>query len=258
MEFRFSIMSNESLLSQCRFPQLSQKYDEALRDAVAYILENFSPAGIIASGTIIRGNPDPSSDFDIYAIHMEPYRQRVQKFFRGIPTEIFVNPPSAIEGYYREEHASLRPCTAHMILSGFVILDKTPLIKELRKKAEESLVLKPEVSEFNLINSRYLAATSLEDALDVAEKDPVTALMFLSKAVVEMLHCLFKKNGKFIPRMKDLLNDMEEMDRETAQLAREFYISSDLREKITIAEKIADRTIETRGFFEWESTREKV
>lgn len=251
-------MNRENRLSECRFPRLSRKYDEALRDAVAYILDSYNPVGIIASGTIIRGTPDPSSDFDIYAIHREPYRQRVQKFFRDIPAEIFVNPPSAIEGYYAEEHSSLRPCTAHMISSGFVILDKDPVIEELRTKAHDILALSPEVSAFNLINARYFAATSLEDALDVAGKDPATALMFLSKAVPEMLHYLYKKSGRFIPRMKELLNDLEELDPALAKLAGEFYITPDFREKITIAKKIADRTIETRGFFEWESQNEKV
>lgn len=251
-------MNNENLISQCRFPPLNQKYDEALRDAVVFILNKYHPAGIIASGTIIRGNPDSSSDFDIFAIHKEPYRQRIQKYFRGIPAEIFVNPPSAIEAYYREEHSSLRPCTAHMISSGFVILDDDPVIEELRKKARESLEMSPEVSEFSLINARYMAAASLEDALDVAGKDPATSLMFLNKAVVEMLHYSFKKSQRFLPRMKDLLNEMEELDQETAQLAGKFYFSSDFREKITIAKKIADRTIEVRGFFEWESAREKV
>ncbi len=251
-------MNMEDPLSKCRFPRLNLKYCEALRDAVVFILKNYNPAGIIASGTIIRGNPDPSSDFDIFVIHREPYRQRVQKFFRGIPAEIFVNPPSAIEGYYREEHISLRPCTAHMISSGFVILDLDPIIEDLRKKARDSLELPPEVSEFGLINARYLAATSLEDALDVAGKDSATSLMFLNKAVVEMLYYVFKKSGKFIPRIKDLLNDMEELDPNTAQLAREFHITQDFREKITVAKKIADRTIGVRGFFEWESVREKA
>lgn len=246
----------EERLSRCRFPRLNEKYEEALRDAVIFILKNYDPVGIIVSGTIIRGNPDPSSDFDIYSIHMKPYRQRVQKFFRGIPAEIFVNPPSAIEGYYKEEASSMRPCTAHMMATGFVVLDRDPVIEELRSKARESLLLKPEISEFSLTTVKYTAATYLEDAMDVAGKDPATTLMFLYNAVTEMLHYTFKKTGKYIPRTKDILNEMEELDAETARLVREFFTTPDYREKIALSNQIADRTIEVRGFFEWESDPE--
>src|SRR5690349_862702 len=75
------------------FPSLPGKYDQALRDAVAFVLERFQPVGIVAAGTIVRGAPDPSSDLDLWVIHLQPVRQRLQKFFQGVPAEIFENPP---------------------------------------------------------------------------------------------------------------------------------------------------------------------
>jgi predicted nucleotidyltransferase len=56
----------KKLLALCKWPELSEKYDLALRSAVEFILENYSPVGIVAAGTIIRGAPDKSSDLDIY------------------------------------------------------------------------------------------------------------------------------------------------------------------------------------------------
>ena len=95
----------EKLLSRCAWPGLPENYDQALREAVQFILKRFDVLGIVAAGTIIRGSPDATSDLDIYVIHPAPFRQRVQKFFNGIPTEIFVNPPAMVEKYFIEERA---------------------------------------------------------------------------------------------------------------------------------------------------------
>jgi len=124
-------MKNE-LLSQCKWPELEEKYDLALRSAVDFILENYSVLGIVVSGTIIRGNPDPSSDLDIYVIQSEPFRQRLQKLFNKIPAEIFINPPKAVEGYFEKEQEARRPLTAHMLATGFVILELDPIINKLQ------------------------------------------------------------------------------------------------------------------------------
>lgn len=97
------------ILSKCHWPKLSDKYTVALHSAVEFILENYTVSGIIVSGTIILGNPDPSSDLDIYVINAQPFRQRLQKFFHGVPAEIFVNPPQSVERYLEKEQAARRP-----------------------------------------------------------------------------------------------------------------------------------------------------
>jgi predicted nucleotidyltransferase len=85
------------MLENCDFPKLAAPYDVALRGAVSFVLASFTPVGIIASGTILRGNPDATSDIDLWVIHLEPMRQRLQKFFNGVPVEIFINPPWTIQ-----------------------------------------------------------------------------------------------------------------------------------------------------------------
>ena len=248
----------ETLLGQCQWPSLPPKFDQALREAVQFILSRFKPVGIIVAGTIVRGNPAPSSDLDIYVIHLEPFRQRVQKFFNGVPAEIFVNPPTAVKRYFVEEHAALRPITAHMLATGFVILNLDPIISDLRQQAVGWLAKSPEETSESLTFARYMAATMYEDALDVAEHDPATAQMLLSRAMVDMLHFCFRKAGQFYPRSKALLTMLNKIDPETAQLACPFFEQSDLTARLRLAEQIAERTIGVRGFFEWESIPDKV
>jgi len=242
----------KELLAQCKWPNLVEKYGLALRSAVEFILENYTVLGIIVSGTIIRGNPDSSSDLDIYVIHKGPFRQRLQKFFNHIPAEIFVNPPKSVESYFENEQADRRPLTAHMLATGFVVLDIDPVIRELQKKAERLLLQPPEAPK-DLTTPKYMAALLFEDAVDVVERDPDTAEMIVVRAVAEMLNFCFIQAGSFIPRQKSLLNELAKIDSTTAELAHSFYQASSLKDKIELAGRIADRTIGERGFFEWES-----
>src|SRR3954451_4968125 len=110
------------LSSFLHFPTLSAPYDQALRAAVSYVLERYAPLGIIASGSILRGNPGPSSDLDIYVIQAGNQRQRVQKRFAGVPTEIFVNNAAAVRHYFAEERQAGTPQTAHIRVTGSVVL----------------------------------------------------------------------------------------------------------------------------------------
>ncbi|MFC1997911.1 hypothetical protein ACFLXI_09985, partial [Chloroflexota bacterium] len=222
-----------------------------------YILGRYRVSGIIVSGTIIRGNPDPASDLDIYVIHQEDFRQRIQKFFGHIPAEIFVNPPHKVEAYFVEEGSKRRPITAHMLATGFVILDIDPVIQDLIQKAKR-LMAQPPAAPKDLTTHRYFPALLFEDAVDIAQNDPATAQMILSQAVTEMLNFSFIQAGEFIPRQKSLLKELEKIDDVTADLPRNFFEGTSFDLRLDIAGKIADRTIKERDFFEWKVPPEKL
>lgn len=249
-----------TLFDRCRWPDLDAPYAAALREAVAFILDRFGEAvlGIVASGTIIRGNPGPSSDLDVYVIQANPQRQRIQRWFHGVPAEIFVNPPQAIEGYFAEEQRAARPLTAHMLSTGFVVLDRDPVVEALRVRARELLAAPPALSPDQLRWERYGAALLFEDGLDVVDSDPATAAMILGDAVRRMLRYRFRQEGRFYPRDKDLLAATEALDPPLGRLAREFYTSTNFAWQLTLAEDIAAKTLGVMGFFAWESALEDV
>jgi len=242
----------------CKFPKLPDKYDYALREAVAFVLERFKPVGIIAAGTIVRGTPDATSDLDVWVIHLEPMRQRIQKFFNGVPVEIFLNPPWVIQNYFIQDQATARPISAHMMATGAVILATDPVVERLRKNAISLLGSRPTPNPQTLTQTRYAAATRLEDAMDVAERSPAAANMLASEAVRQMLYFAFMKAGQFIPRDKDLLNAFESMDSRIASQVQLFFESANCKERLRLANEIADRILEVRGFFEWSSEPETV
>jgi predicted nucleotidyltransferase len=237
---------------------LPAPYDRALRDAVCFILDRFEPLGIVACGTLVHGDPGPSSDLDIYVIHAQPKRQRIQKFFHGVPAEIFVNPVRAIEGYFEAEAKHGRPCTAHMLATGFVVLDRDPVVQELRRRARAILAQPPSLDEAELTWLRYGAALQVEDACDIAPLDPAGASMILNLAVHAMLQYCFRQADRYLPRDKDLLDALREVRPEVAVLAREFYATAPFERRLALAKEIALQTIGVLGFFEWESVPEDV
>ena len=243
---------------RCKFPDLPEPYNQALREAVAFILSRTHPVGIIATGSILRGNPDPASDLDIYVIHRQNERQRVQKYFNGVPAEIFINPPQQIRRYLVEEREEFRPITAHMLSTGFLILELDPVVAELCQEATRTLLDPPQASPEKLLFMRYMAATWLEDAADLAQRDEATANLFLTQAVFEIIRYHFIASGKYLPRNKELISATESLNPELGALLCQFFMMSDCALRLGLAYQIADRTIKIHGFCEWESTPEEV
>ncbi|MDP9311559.1 MAG: nucleotidyltransferase domain-containing protein [Chloroflexota bacterium] len=251
-------MENVDALRQCQWPALRPPYDQALYDAVHFVVSHVAVSGIIASGTIVRGTPDPSSDLDLVVLHRHPVRQRIQQRFNTVPTEIFVNPMAAMESYLMRERTSGQPKMTHMVATGTIILALDEQIAALQTRAQHLLTTPPTFTPEQVTRMRYAAATWYEDAVDVIERDPVTATRLLNQAVDTMLHVLFWKAQRFVPREKELMAHVRAIDMDIATLAEQFFLAAEVHERMQLAGHIADRTIGVRGFFEWESTPEQV
>jgi len=132
------------------------------------------------------------------------------------------------------------------------------VIAELRKLARQSLAEPPELSSEKRIFMRYMAANWLEDAADLARRDEAAANLFLSQAVFEIIQYNFIASGKYLPRNKELIAKTEALAPELGTLVRRFFLTADCATRLDLAYQIADRTIQTYGFSEWESTPEEV
>ena len=247
-----------SLLSECQWPPLAERYQQALKEAVAFILNRFEVRSIVAGGTIIRGTPAPSSDLDIYVIHTQPRRQRLQRFFNGVPAEIFVNPVHQILKYLDSEQQDGRPITAHILTTGFVILDRDGALAELRQRAAASLAEPPNPSQVQLTMLRYSAADRLENAIDILFTKPAEASLILGLAVYQMLTYFYLAAKHYVPRDKDLVGSLETLDPACFRLANQFFQAAGLPERAAAAKTLARHTLGTEGFFEWESAEEEV
>jgi len=250
---------SQALLEQCHWPALAAPYDDALRQAVDFILERVSDMiAIMACGSILRGSPSASSDLDIYVLRKKLEPQRVQRWFNGVPAEIFINPPGQVQKYIDQERHDGRPITAHMLATGHVVLTLDDSLSELQALAKDALSARPDPSAERLVTARYMAAIRFEDATDIWEARPEAARMILNMAVYDMLRYYYLEANQFFPRDKDLLVVLATLDPHLSDLAQRYYSESSPDRVIDIAHQIADHTIKTFGFFEWESAPEAV
>jgi hypothetical protein len=245
-------------LARCTWPPLGEPYATALREAVRYIFGRWEPVGIVAAGTIVRGNPGPSSDLDLHVLHRRPERQRVQRFFHGVPAEIFVNPPRRVERYLESDQQDGRQMTAHMLATGVVIFAPDPALERLRERAAAALAATPEPSPAFLTGQRYAVATWLEDAEDVAAEDAELCFALLCRAVEGAIEYRFWDARRWQPRYKDVLRELEALDSGLARDVRAFYRTADPAQRRTLARGIVGRSVGALGFFEWESEAEAL
>ena len=149
----------------------------------------------------------------------------------------------------------IEPSSGTITVDGTNILDRDPVVNELREKAAR-LIKNPPAAPDDLTIQRYMTALLFEDGMDIVENDPEAAAMILNLAVHEMLQFCFIRAGTFIPRIKSLLTELEKLDPQVTALARDYFRTAAIKDRVKLATSIADLTVEARGFFEWEKHRE--
>lgn len=237
---------------------LPERYRSAFDAALKFTQRELTPDGILVSGTIMRGNPDPASDLDIVVIHHEPWRQRLQRVFDGVPAEIFVNPPTGIRRSFAQEAQAGRAVMAHMIATGQIIQDVSGIMLTLREEAAESLAAGPQLTDQDTLQRRYAIATSYEDAVDIIDRDPILASAMVIESVMNAARLAFLTQGRWLPRSKALFSDLDALDPDLSRQVREVIGASSARNQLTLARPIVQRIAGATGFFEWESDRQPI
>jgi hypothetical protein len=229
-------------------------FDVAVDEIERHVRATYKTHGIVIAGSIIRGEAHPLSDFDVFIVHAEPWRLRDQKFFNGVPTELFVNPPDRIREYFKTEHAEGRPTTAHMLATGELLAGADDIANELVREAHDWVKRQPELSEAQLASKRYAIVDCLDNARDVIDSDHATAHLLLANAVFEMADYVFFHRKTQLPRRKDLVKTLAAVDPIAADYVRAF-VRAKPDVELTIASALAKHVLGVDTFFEWTSDR---
>jgi predicted nucleotidyltransferase len=229
---------------------------QALNEAISWIERNYTTIGIIASGSIIHGNPSPTSDFDIYVIHEEKFRQRVQKYFNNVPCEIFINSIELTKLSFLAEQNNNRPVTAHMIANGILLKgDNNENIISIIKEAKD-FQFKPKVLTSNDETFiKYGISNLLEDANDVVESDPMTCEYILVKVIDKIIDFWFLKKQLPLSRIKERMCLINSYDPEFYVQINKAFQAQSIKEKLEAVTKIVENIIGEKGYFEWTSER---
>ena len=243
---------------QLKWPELAQPYDLAIRDCIEDILPDYEFTAVFAAGSVVRGQGGPTSDIDIYAVHSGGFRQRLQRRYQGVPFEIFINPIDQIRKYFKSEHQQARQCAAHMVATGFLILERDESIQKLRIEAQKWLDTPPNFSEEVSCFKNYMTVDLIDNARDLINSNPIYAKILLHRAVTQLIEIRFLQKGKCLPRDKDTLTELAIIDKDASSVIKKFTLSSDIVNDLDAVISLADRIIGTSSFFEWDSIPEKT
>lgn len=243
---------------QLHYPALAAPFDSALQAAVADVLAQYDPVGIIAAGSVIRGVGSPSSDIDLYVIHLARFRQRLQRRYAGVPCEIFVNPPDQVRRYFEDEHFHGRPITAHLLATGTVLLDQDPIVQNLRNEAAKWLATAPTPGDERLRWLRYLLVDQADNVRDMAAVDPALARLLLGEMLPQLATYCFLAAGHHLPRRKDVLTGLAQLDAAAAAEMRAIVNAADLGAALVVTEALMQRVMGVTTFFTWDSAPEEV
>jgi hypothetical protein len=232
--------------------QLCARHLEALRKALAFVFEIVEPIGVVATGSIIRGNPNPASDLDIVILHGEPWRRRIQRFFNDTPTELFFNPEEWLSHDIRQEAAHGRPVMAHMLATGVILLDTGEQMSALVEQSRATLLRGPRPSAEALLRECYAAACLVEDALDLDEADALDRAQHFASAVQALVRHDYLRRNLFLPRPKERLRLLQ-IDQPELYALLEIAHFSAFPEASEALRKAARLVLGTTGFFEWDS-----
>lgn len=234
-----------------------ENHKTALEEAKKWIEQNYKTIGIIASGSIVRGNPNKKSDFDIYVIHEESFRQRVQKYFNRVPCEIFINSIEQTMTSFLKERNDNRPVTAHMLATGVILKgDENEKIKYILTEAKEYQNKSKEFKELDLTMFKYVISNLLEDANDIAEEDTDTCNYILGKVTDKIIDYWFFKKQKPLPRIKERFNIIKNEDNELYESLSNSLKQGELETKLKLLNEIVEKEIGVKGFFEWQTEKQ--
>ena len=232
-------------------------FDRAIVELEAYVRATYAPIGIVVAGSIVRGEAGPTSDFDVLVVHDQPWRQRAQRRFDGVPAELFVNPPAQVRSYFASGHDDGKPDTAHMFATGEPLEPVHPVIRELVAEARTWLARPLEPTPEKLTSLRYGAVDLLDDTRDVLARDPGAASLLLAAAVRSIVSYAFWSARQFQPRRKAAVAALAALDPEAAALVRR-WATSQGSEAFAAAEALARRVLGVDTFFDWASTPDPV
>jgi len=232
-------------------------YGIALDQALTWINSNYISTGIIVSGSIIRGNPDKHSDFDIFVIHNNLFRQRVQKIFNEVPFEIFVNNIEQVYKYFESELANNRPVSANMIATGQLYKGRdNPSILTLIDDAKKYVLLSKPLTDEQLTFRKYTIANLFEDATDIYATDETTTLYILDKIVIDIIDFIFSSKQQPLPRLKDRIKTILELDNAIGLSITKYYSEKTIEQKYELTKQMVLGLTGATGFFEWSTAPE--
>ena len=226
-----------------------------LQAACDWARSDLRATGVLAGGSLQRGDGPAGGEFDLVVLcPVEPPRRFIRQRFEGVPVDVV---PGTAAGLRRELDAEVsagRPLMAHLLDTGELLFDDAQgTLAHLVALAKARLQRGPGFTPAVLRRNRQLAAGAVQDALDAFNARSPEATRAVHRAVDALAAQCFFERGRFVPRVRQQLSQLRELDPQAAQLLHEVLTLQGL-DAGTKLRDAARRLLVAEAFFDWDAT----
>lgn len=207
------------------FNRVNRMHDDAIIQQVrARLYAEFREdlAGVLATGSRVRGEGDATSDIDLHVVIASARRQRRNIVVDGVEVEMFINPPFQIRRYMDDDRQQGRGSEQHMFVTGRIIYDPHGIVAGLVADARAQWEAgPPPLTTVDHWRYRYGAADMLRDISDVIDTDPERAAYLIGGLLPQIIAMHYRIAGRWSVKPKRTLNNLKTWDPTAANLARQ-------------------------------------
>lgn len=177
--------------------------------------------GVLAGGSLLRGEGDRHSDIDVVVVIASPRRRRWNVMIDGVEIEMFVNPPFQMRRYFEEDRQSGRGVQPHLCSTGRIVFDPQGVMAALQAEAHSIWHAGPSaLSERDRWQFRYAVADGLRDIEDVEASDKERAVLLIGALLPQIIDQHYRISGRWLHKRKRVLDDLAHWDPAACSLAR--------------------------------------
>lgn len=196
--------------------------DAIIQHVLRDLQAEFGPdlLGVLATGSRVRGEGDESSDIDLHVLTGQPRRQRRNITLNDVEVEMFINPPFQIERYFADDRTSGRGVDQHVWSTARAVYDPQGAVAELQAEAQRQWNAGPPPIDGADWPVRYPPPDLVRDIGDVIARDPDQAQILIGVLLAELIDVHYRLHGRWRPKAKRVLADLETWDATAANLVR--------------------------------------
>ncbi|MBP2017519.1 hypothetical protein J2Z79_000902 [Symbiobacterium terraclitae] len=211
--------------------------------ALATVLEELQALpgtdAVLFFGSVQRGEGQATSDLDFYVVTSGREYWRAGRVVDGVQVELFFNPAPKMRERLEEGDA----VAIHAFATGQLLLDRSGVGKALAARARQLWQEGPKpLTPWQAATWRYRLTDLAQDIEDVPPGSPEAHLL-AGLLVPQVLEAFCALNRAWADKPKRLLARIRQLDPELADMAAEFYRTSNP----AVAVRIADRVLAPFG-----------
>ncbi|MFZ5816217.1 MAG: hypothetical protein ACOY93_13115 [Bacillota bacterium] len=199
---------------------MDDRYRRALDAAVAELMADPEVVGILFTGSVQQGHPDPTSDLDLYVVTHKRLTWRETRRCAGVTTELFINNVASMRWRITRPDEI---AAAAGFATGVVLLDRTGEVAELQALARRRWEAPPPALTPEQVDLLRYALTDLAEDLEDVAHDPVNSRVVGAALIQQAMEAFCKIHRHHGAKAKRLFAYVSERDKLLGIMLRDYY-----------------------------------